>query len=217
MKTKFNLDREHLDSSYINSRQDFDKVVKGYRAMKSPFWKNPWFYGPAGLACLAIILTLTFQNNFFANGNNSTLSTSVQTYTNQLPDDTPCLTPLSSEVDIPFEEFTLDPKKGGQIITRYGSVITNPAKSIMGTDKGNVIIKVREFTDQASAFSAGVPMDYGKKSAFESGGMLEIRRVQNGKKISIDAKKPLLVDMALHQSGENFQFWSLNDKKLRLD
>ena len=212
MKTKFNLDRERLDSSYINSRQDFEKVIKGYRATKPPIWNNPWFYGPAGLAGLAIILTLTFQNNFFANGNNSTLSTSLQTPTNQLPDDTPCLTPLSSEADIRFEEFNIDPKKGGQIITSNGSVVTIPSKSLIAAEKGNVLIKVREFNDQASAFSAGVPMDYGKKSAFESGGMLEVRGEQNGKSVSIDVKKPIKVDMALHKSGENFQFWSLNDK-----
>ncbi|MDC1403812.1 hypothetical protein N8328_05345, partial [Crocinitomicaceae bacterium] len=145
MKTKFNLDRERLDSSYINSRQDFEKVIKGYRATKPPIWNNPWFYGPAGLAGLAIILTLTFQNNFFANGNNSTLSTSLQTLTNQLPDDTPCLTPLSSEADIRFEEFNIDPKKGGQIITSNGSVVTIPSKSLIAAEKGNVLIKVREF------------------------------------------------------------------------
>lgn len=212
MKTKFNLDREQLDSSYINSSQDFEKVVKGYRAMKPPIWKNPWFYGPAGLAGLALILTLTFQNNFFANGNNSTLSTSLQTSNNQLPDDTPCITPLSGEADIPFEEFSIDPKKGGQIITSNGSVVTIPSKSLIAVEKGNVLIKVREFDDQASAFAAGIPMDYGKKSAFESGGMLEIRGEQDGKAVMIDPKKPLQVDMTLHKSGKSFKFWSLNDK-----
>lgn len=212
MKTKFNLDRDPLDTSYINSKQDFDKVIKGYRAMKPPIWKNPWFYGPVGLASLAVILTLTFQNNIFASGNNSTLSTPLQNPKNQTPEDTPCIKPLSSETDIDFEIHPIDPSKGGEIVTAQGTVIQIDPNCLETTGNEEVVIKVREFPDQASALIAGIPMDYEKKSAFESGGMIEIRGEQNGEAINIDPKRPIKVDMALYNSGDDFNFWSMNDK-----
>ncbi len=212
MKTKFNLDRQRLDSSHIQSRQNFDKVIKGYRAMKPPIWKNPWFYGPAGLASLALLLTLTFQNTIFANDNNSTLITQNQSDNKEIPEDTPCIKAPLGKSDIAFEYFTVDPQKGGEIITKNGSIITFPKKSIVAPNKGLVSIKVREFPDAASAFVAGIPMDYQQKSAFESGGMIEVRGEQNGKSISINSKAPFQVNMTLTKSGDDFKFWSLNDK-----
>ncbi len=212
MKTKFNLDREPLDTSYIQSRQDFDKVINGYRAMKPPIWKNPWFYGPIGIASLAILVTLTFQNKFFANDNNSTLNNSLQKSQNQFPDDTPCIKPLSKTANIDFEIHPIDPAKGGTIITQNGSQLKIAPKSLITNGKDQVIIKVREFPDQSSALLAGIPMDYGKVSAFESGGMIEIRGEQNGQSIAIDSKKPIQVDMSLHKSGKDFGFWALNDQ-----
>jgi hypothetical protein len=61
-KTKTVLDREPLNSEYINSRQDFSKVVSGYKALKPPFWKSAWFYGTAGLATIAIVTSVVLYN-----------------------------------------------------------------------------------------------------------------------------------------------------------
>lgn len=210
MKTKFNLDRKPLDSSYIQSKQDFDKVINGYRAMKPPIWKNPWFYGPAGLASLALILTVTFQNNFFAHDNTSTLNTTQQINANQLPDDTPCIQPLQAESDVEFETFSIDAKIGGTITTTNGTVIRIAPRSLVA--EKNVTVKVRGFQDPANVLWAGIPMDYGKKSAFESGGMIEIRGEQNGKPIAIHPDKPIQVDMQLYNAGADFKFWSLHEK-----
>lgn len=212
MKTKFNLDRKPLDSSFIQSRQDFDKVLKGYQALKPPLWKNPWFYGPVGLASLAVALTLTFQNNFFANGDNSTLSASIQNDDKQELEDTPCLQPLHEKTDIPFENFAVDPEKGGDFTTQNGTIIHVPKGSLTAEEDGPVNLKVREFPDMESAFLAGVPMDYGQKSAFESGGMIEIRGEQDGATVTIDPKKPLKVDMTLYNAGNDFKFWALNEE-----
>ncbi len=212
MKTKFNLDRKPLDSSFIQSRQDFDKVIKGYQAMKPPLWKNPWFYGPVGLASLALVLTITFQNNFFAGENNSTLVAKAQNKDNQTLEDTPCIKSVSENSDIPFEKFTIDPKNGGKVITVNGSIIDIPKGSLLADKNGQVTIQVREFADPSEAFTAGIPMDFEKTSAFESGGMIEIRGEQNGQAISIDPKKPIKVDMTLQKSGDGFKFWAMNDK-----
>lgn len=58
-KRKTILDRKPLSSEYIRGRQDFDGVLKAHKAMKPPLWKSAWFYGPVGLAVIAIIVSVT--------------------------------------------------------------------------------------------------------------------------------------------------------------
>lgn len=52
------LNREKLSSNYINSKQDFGKVLSGHQKLKPPLWKKPLFYGSIGVASLALILTV---------------------------------------------------------------------------------------------------------------------------------------------------------------
>lgn len=54
---KTTLDRERLSSDYIQGKQDFNHVLKIHRAMKPPLWKTAWFYGPVGLAIVAITIS----------------------------------------------------------------------------------------------------------------------------------------------------------------
>ncbi len=51
------VDRKPLSGSYIQSRQDFGKVLKGVKHLKPPIWKSPWFYGPIGMASVAITIS----------------------------------------------------------------------------------------------------------------------------------------------------------------
>lgn len=51
------LDRKPLNSEYINSKQDFNKVMDGFQKLKPPVMKSGWFYGTVGLATIALIVT----------------------------------------------------------------------------------------------------------------------------------------------------------------
>lgn len=53
------LDRESMSSEYIKGKQDFDNVLKAHKAMKPPLWKSAWFYGPVGLAVVAVTLSVS--------------------------------------------------------------------------------------------------------------------------------------------------------------
>ncbi len=58
------VDRESLDSDYIASKQDFESVCTQVKQL-TPTWKTPWFYGPVGLATLAVcfsVVTLSSSN-----------------------------------------------------------------------------------------------------------------------------------------------------------
>ena len=51
------LDRKPINSEYINSKQDFNKVMNGFQKLKPPVYKQSWFYGALGLAAVAIVFT----------------------------------------------------------------------------------------------------------------------------------------------------------------
>jgi hypothetical protein len=211
MKTKFNLDRKTLKPDYISSKQDFNQVVKNFNADKVPIWKSPWFYGPAGLATLALLIGLVSYNNSTSYENNDTLKPSKITYASSLPDDTPCIKPVSETTDLAFEVYAIDPKKGGNIILSSGSEIQISKNSLISQTNEPVEVRVREFKSKSAAFLAGIPMDYGKNSTFESAGMIEIRAVQNGKEVKINADKPIEVSLLLYKNPESFGFWYLNE------
>ena len=100
MKTKFNLDREPLESDYIDSKKNFNKVVKGYQASNFPIWKRPWFYDSTGAAAFALILSMTIFNDEEPYDNTSTLATTIQNIDDL--EDTPCILPLSETKDLAF-------------------------------------------------------------------------------------------------------------------
>lgn len=50
------VDREPLGSDYIASKQDFDSVITQVKQL-TPTWKTPWFYGPVGLATVALCVS----------------------------------------------------------------------------------------------------------------------------------------------------------------
>ena len=53
-ENKVIVDRANLSSEYIAERQDFNQVLKAHRATKPSLWKSSWFYGPVGLAVIAV-------------------------------------------------------------------------------------------------------------------------------------------------------------------
>jgi len=72
---KVNLDRSKLSSSYIEQKQDFNKVLNDVKITKTPTWKSPWFYGAVGLSSLAIsaICLSSFSNENIKHEKKATL------------------------------------------------------------------------------------------------------------------------------------------------
>lgn len=57
-KNKTIIDREPVSSDYIASKQDFNNVMKQVEQLKTPVWKSGWFYGPIGMASVAITISI---------------------------------------------------------------------------------------------------------------------------------------------------------------
>lgn len=209
---KMNLDRPNLNSEQIASKQNFQDVLTKFNATKAPVWKSPWFWGPTSLASLAAITLIgmnSFSNPIETHDKNNTLVQHTQ-----LPNDTECIKPPVISEDIPFSVHQVDPKKDQTIRLLDGTKISIPAGSLVPTDLDKKVqIKVRKFNDKASVFVAGIPMDYGDKTAFESAGMIEIKGVQNGESVELNADKPIEIELQLTQNPATFDFWYLDEEQ----
>ena len=58
------VNRKPLNENDICSKRDFEKVLKGVKHLKPPIWKTAWFYGPVGLASVALTVSV---NTIYAN------------------------------------------------------------------------------------------------------------------------------------------------------
>lgn len=205
-ENKIKIDRPIVSSEEINSKQNFTKVVEGFRKIKPPLWKNPWFYGPVGLASLALVLTLTtVNNNEFEE--KTTLKESKEI---ELPADTECIHKPIKDLDNKSEVFYVKADKSQSVQLVSGTKITFPKGSLIVSDKDSVRVEVKEFKDKSSVFVSGITMDHGADSAFESAGMIEVSGTVNGEPCYINPSVPVEVNFVLNQNPENFPFWKLD-------
>lgn len=75
-KIKTIVDREPVSSDYIAARQEFGNVLKHVSKAKVPVWKSGWFYGPVGMAAVAVTLSVTTFDP--ASAGTETLSSSYE-------------------------------------------------------------------------------------------------------------------------------------------
>ena len=61
-KTQTIVDREHLSSDYIESKQNFSTVLSRVKQLPTATWKNPWFYGPIGIAVFTVTISIVSLN-----------------------------------------------------------------------------------------------------------------------------------------------------------
>jgi hypothetical protein len=205
---KINLDRAQISSEEIANRQDFSTLMNAFHGAPKPFWKSIWFWGPAGVASLAMLFLS--KQVFFNNSENEAYDNTITLALSDIPQDTECIKAPIQGIDLPFQVERINPLQDNLLILRDGSQVFIPAGSIQTVEDGLVDISMRTFADKAEAFVAGVPMDF-QKSAFESAGMIEIRGTQNGRTVTIHADKPIEVSLALTKHPEGFDFWSLDD------
>ena len=208
---KIILDRGPISSQEIAERQDFDKLLKSFKAPPNPYWKSIWFWGTTGVATLGLFL-LTKQ---FLTENETLKETlheeNITLALNGLPQDTECIKSPVASVEIPFVSHEIDPSINNEIILENGTTISIKAGSIETISSGRVVIKTRLFEDKTTAFLAGVPMDF-KNSAFESAGMIEIRGEQEGKEVFVRTDQPIEVDLKLYKDYNGFDFYALDDQ-----
>jgi len=120
-KIKTILDRKPVSSEYINSKQDFNKVMDGFQKLKPPVMKSGWFYGTVGLATIAMIVTAVSMSslNLSEKENlatkNSENTTSIKQKTNNT--DNVVLAKAEKKSDSKTEPVVIAPVKPIQEVT----------------------------------------------------------------------------------------------------
>ena len=212
-KIKVNLDRPHLSSEKIDSKQDFDKVLSGSEKLKIPIWKKIWFYGPIGVSTVLFLITIGVDKEI----SNSKIQIDDKTITlkdeNILPEDTKCIHNPLGNLDHKFQTFTINSSLEQTIKLPSGTQILIPKGSLIADSSYKVELKIREFQTKAESFVAGIPMDYKENSSFESAGMIEIRGWQGDREVLITPSKPIKISMTLYKNPINFEFWKLDESK----
>ena len=206
-RNKINIDRPIVSSEEINKRQDFTTVMKGVKKMKPPLYKNPWFYGPVGLASLALLFTLSIKEEQFEEKTTFTKENEIIS----LLEDTECIHKPIKNLKEASEVFYVHPSKEKTVQLSTGTAITFPEGSlIVSGEQDSVKIEIKEYQDKSSVFLSGITMDKGADSAFESAGMIDISGTLNGKPCSINSDKPIQIGMVLTKNPDNFPFWKLD-------
>lgn len=208
-RNKIEIDRPVVSSEEINNKQDFTKVIKGVKKVKPPLLKNPWFYGPIGLASLALIITLTQKEEQLEE--KSTLSNNSEII---LPDDTECIHKPIENFNEKAEVFYVKPDINKTVQLSSGTEITFPKGSLIVDNYiDSVRIEVKEYHDKSSVFLSGIMMDKGSDAAFESAGMIDIKGFVGDQNCLINDEKPVHVKMVLNKEPEGFPFWVLDTIK----
>lgn len=57
-RNKTILDREPVSSDYIKSQENFGQVISQVNQLSVPVWKTGWFYGPIGMAVVAVAVSV---------------------------------------------------------------------------------------------------------------------------------------------------------------
>lgn len=76
-KMKTIIDREPLASDYIESRQNFGHVLDQFKTLKPAVWKTPWFYGPVGMAIVAVTISIVSFNSHHLLAEETEVATNV--------------------------------------------------------------------------------------------------------------------------------------------
>ncbi len=85
-KIKTIVDREPVSSDYIASKQDFGHVLKQVNQMSVPVWKSGWFYGPIGMAVVAVTISITTIDPASAGASVETAAFAETSMASVLPD-----------------------------------------------------------------------------------------------------------------------------------
>jgi hypothetical protein len=200
MKYKINRNQPPLTDEELASARSFNRVLKGYHAIKVPFYKSGRFLtsGSALIVAAAIALIVLFDD---------------KTETPQQP----FISPPLAQALIASDTFMIDAESPTDIAYKSGSKLHILAGAFTDAKghpiKGKVTLKYREFHDQRDIFLSGIPMTYdsaGTTYVFESAGMMEIGASQNGMPLAVNAAKPIKVDMVSHTKEDRFNTYYLD-------
>ena len=106
--------------------------------------------------------------------------------------------PPLPELDIPYQQFEINPSQSNVLVSKGGAKINIPANAFLDKDgkvvQSKVTVSFREFYNPLDFYLAGIPMNYsenGIEKAFESGGMVEINASTNNTQVFVNKENKI--------------------------
>ena len=209
-KTSLNTNRPNISSDEIKERKDFKKLYKNYIKATKPYYKKKWFI--ANSVIVAAALTLIFIMKDDVPSQLEKTSTRYAKFIN----------PPVKGINVSFKSYTIQSNKATTIQYKTGSIIKIPKDAFVDEQgnliKGKVEIRYREFKDVAEIILSGIPMTYKQNDEemhFESAGMIEILAFQDEKKVFMNPKKKIDIEMTSQYASPHYNLYKLdtNSKK----
>lgn len=230
MEPKFTLNRPQISDDEINSRKDFDGLVRQFKEQSiekarsdKNFLKNKKATYAAVIAGVTVICTVTYFTVFNKTSNTQTAANdkinTTQSTQNTTPQKAskPYVAPPAKKLDVPYTTYKVNNSKGADLAHHTKSKIKVPQNAFVnkkGEDiVGDVEIRYREFHDQADIIVSGIPMTYdsaGTQYHFESAGMFDIRGYKDGEQVYIKPGKDITVELASKQGADRFNQYLLD-------
>ena len=127
----------------------------------------------------------------------------------------PLVNPPFPEFDPEFARFTFNAENGALFKIPSGTEINIPPNAIVDENgnpvSGEVQFDYREMHDATSIYFAGIPMTYGN-GHFETAGSFEMRVKKGTFDLLLDSTKQVDVKFASFQTGDDYDFYFLNEK-----
>ncbi|MFN8298599.1 MAG: hypothetical protein U0T75_05785 [Chitinophagales bacterium] len=201
---KINTNREPLSEADIQAGQNFEQVLKGYKAIKPPFYKAAKFWFGSGAVLVATVAAVLLFKGLNPADN---LSEPTRNF----------IQPPIAEADITYTTYNLVAGTDSVLEYKTGSKINVPANAFTDENgnvvKGPVQLSYREFHDIADVFLAGIPMTYdsaGETYHFETAGMMDISASQNGKPLRTNPQALITVQLASKNQEDRFNSYYLD-------
>ena len=199
---KINMNREPLSDADIAKGKDFNRLLRGYNAIKAPIYKTIKFWFSASALAAATITAVVFFN--YRDGSHNRNSA-------------PFINPPIAANNIQTISYRVNTGSDSTITYTSGSKIHIPANAFLDARgnnvKGDVDIHYREFKKVSEVFLSGIPMTYdsaGEQYHFESAGMMEISATQNGNSLKPNPNALITVDMVSFNKENRFNTYYLD-------
>ena len=196
------MNRPQLTDADLAGKGDFGKLLKTYKAMKTPFFKTAKFWFGSSAVLVASVAAVILYSNLSTGANSSPA---------------PFINPPVAEANIKPATYIVDPAQDSNIIHASGSKLHIPANAFLDDDgkpaKGPVELNYREFKNVADVFLSGIPMTYdsaGEQFHFETAGMMEISAMQNGLPLHANPNALITVDMISDNNEDRFNTYYLD-------
>jgi hypothetical protein len=194
-KIKINIDRAKVSKEEIDSKRNFDNILKQVMGYSKPFYKTKLFLN----SILVILFTTTVAYTVLQLEKKVR---EIKEHENDGYAQISAVKEIGSNAALKTQEFVVQIDKDTVLNTAQGAVIKIPAGSLQSTDK-NVVLLLKEAYTLEDMIRAGLTTKSGK-DLLSSGGMFYIHAKDS---VHVKIIKPLAINIPTEEVNEDMKLY----------